>query len=203
MAIIETVAISWIYGLRRFLKDVEFMLDIRLSRYWQFSWGLFIPISLLGIFFYSLFQFPTFQEGDYIFPMSLVGSGWVLAVAALLQIPCWAAYVVYHQKRGTTLMQRFWNSFQPSDSWGPKDPKLRADWISFVQNTPDVQFIPQPIKKAFNAVCPRMLRSKLGCLKSKKVTNSKNHVGSSAEFHSYSNSSQTNLSTSKVEDNPI
>jgi len=196
MAIIETVAIAWIYGLRRFLKDVEFMLGIRLSRYWQFSWGLFIPISLLGIFVYSLFQFPTFQEGDYIFPTSLVGSGWVLAVAALLQIPCWGAFVVYHQKRGTSLMERFWNSFRPSDSWGPKDPKLRAEWISFVQDTPDVEFIPEPIKRFFGAICPEVLSSRFRTVEMNQTEkgNTKPHR---VEYNSYRTSSELNLSNIK------
>jgi len=189
-------------GLKRFLKDVEFMLGVRLGRYWQFSWGLFIPFSLLGIFVYSLFNFPAFQEGDYFFPSSLVASGWVLAVAALLQIPCWGAFVVYHQKRGSTWTERFWNSFQPSDSWGPKNPKLRSKWLLFVRNTPDVEFIPGPIKRGFNAVCPEVLRRRLSSQK-KDLTMSKGNMEFSTEFKSYPNDSRLNLSSIKMEDNSM
>ena len=78
------------------------MLGIRLGIYWKFTWGIFIPISLMGIFIYSFFNFPAFEtKSKYSYPSSLVTSGWVLAVIALIQIPIWGAYVVYKQKKGS------------------------------------------------------------------------------------------------------
>jgi solute carrier family 6 amino acid transporter-like protein 5/7/9/14 len=85
-------------GLKNFLRDVEFMLGIRLGIYWKFTWGVFIPLSLMGIFIYSLANFRTFVTEGYIYPASLTGSGWVLAALALLQVPIWAGLAIYKRK---------------------------------------------------------------------------------------------------------
>jgi len=190
MAVIETVAICWIYGLKRFLKDVEFMIGIRLGVYWHFTWGVFIPVSLIAIFIYSLFEFPVFKEGTYIFPQSLLVAGWMLALSALIQIPIWGIYVVYRQKRGSTIQERIKNSFKPSESWGPKDPKTRAAWIAFVNETPDHQWVPNWLRKR----CPKWVQQK--CFKSDS------HNLHSAP-NTFSHSSQSNLAVVKVDGNPM
>ena len=60
-------------GLKNFLKDVEFMLGIRLGYYWKFTWGLFIPVTLGFIFIYSTFNLQEFKLGDYVYPPKLIG----------------------------------------------------------------------------------------------------------------------------------
>lgn len=74
------------------------MLGIRLGIYWKFTWGLFIPLSLVGIFIYSLANFRTFVTDGYVYPASLTGSGWVLAALALLQVPIWAVVSIVKRK---------------------------------------------------------------------------------------------------------
>ena len=44
--------ISWVYGLRRLLSDIKFMMNISLGIYWKFCLGFFVPISLIAIFIY-------------------------------------------------------------------------------------------------------------------------------------------------------
>jgi solute carrier family 6 amino acid transporter-like protein 5/7/9/14 len=151
LAVIETVAICWIYGLNKFLKDVEFMLGIRLGIYWQFSWGVFIPVALIGIFIYSLANFRVFQMGDYIYPTSVIVAGWVIAMSALIQVPLWGIYVVYKEKKGSNFIERLKNSFVSTDAWGPKDPKTRAAWLLFTQQTPDRTWTPLWLKKLFRS----------------------------------------------------
>ena len=73
-------------------------LILRLGIYWKFTWGVFIPLSLMGIFIYSLANFRTFVTEGYIYPASLTGSGWVLAALALLQVPIWAGLAIYKRK---------------------------------------------------------------------------------------------------------
>lgn len=77
------------------------MLGIRLGIYWKFTWGVFIPVSLSAIFVYSLVNFRTFEANGYVYPAALTGAGWVLAAAALLQIPFWAAYTLLRGNTGT------------------------------------------------------------------------------------------------------
>lgn len=92
-------------GLKNFLRDVEFMLGIRLGIYWKFTWGFFIPLSLLAIFVYSFFNFNTFATVDGSpYPKALIAIGWLLAILALLQIPIWGIYAIYKQN-GTSLLK--------------------------------------------------------------------------------------------------
>ncbi len=86
-------------GLNNFLRDVEFMLGFKLGIYWKFTWGFFIPFSLMGIFVYSLSNFRTFDSGKY--PESLIAVGWTLAALALIQVPLWGIYAVLKQKTGS------------------------------------------------------------------------------------------------------
>ena len=62
LAILEMVGVSWIYGLLRIIRDVNFMLKRKIGIYWMFCWGFFIPLALSGIFAYSV---STFEWLDY------------------------------------------------------------------------------------------------------------------------------------------
>lgn len=87
-------------GLRQFVRDVEFMLDIKLSVYWKITWAVFIPCALFGIFVYSLVDFPTFESNGYEYPPALVAVGWAIAALGLVQVPLWAAYKVLAKRGG-------------------------------------------------------------------------------------------------------
>jgi solute carrier family 6 amino acid transporter-like protein 5/7/9/14 len=54
LAVIEVIAIAWVYGANKISSDFNFMLKTELSRYWTFCWGIFCPISLTIILFYAL-----------------------------------------------------------------------------------------------------------------------------------------------------
>lgn len=84
------------------------MLGIRLGIYWKFTWGIFIPLSLMAIFVYSLINFRTFVAPDgYHYPAALVSSGWVLAAFALLQVPIWAGVSIYKRKGSFSDVRRY------------------------------------------------------------------------------------------------
>jgi len=153
IALLEIIAVSWIYGLKNILKDVEFMLGIRLGYYWKFTWGLFIPVTLISIFIYSIFNLQEFKSGDYVYPSNLIVAGWLLSASALIQIPIWGVYVIYKQKNGTTLFERFKNSFKPSQSWGPKDAKKRVAWLNFKEETEDPTLVPDWMYNTFISIC--------------------------------------------------
>lgn len=85
MVITLTLALCWIYGillyfsinsafqltffwhvqgLRRILVDVRFMLRMGLGIYWKFTWSLFIPVALLGIFIYAMVSYQPMKTDD-------------------------------------------------------------------------------------------------------------------------------------------
>ena len=73
MTTIETIGICWIYGLNRFIRDIEFMLDIRLTVYWKLTWAYIVPGVLLSIFIYSMSIYKPLGQGDYLYPTKAVG----------------------------------------------------------------------------------------------------------------------------------
>jgi len=134
LTIMGTVGICWIYGLNRLIKDIDFMLNVKLGAYWKLSWAYVIPISLITIFVYSVFNYKAEDIGSGPYPSSLISIGWSLAMFALFQIPLWACHVLCKQM-GLTWNQtwRDWKrSLQPSDQWGPKNLNERANWNGFV-----------------------------------------------------------------------
>lgn len=68
LATIEAVAIHWVYGVRRFCDDLQFMVGNRPNIYWKFCWAAFIPVSLLGIFVYSIISMEPLKYGSIGYP---------------------------------------------------------------------------------------------------------------------------------------
>ena len=124
LAMIEVAAVSWIYGVRRFSKDIEFMLDVSVGFYWKFCWGVFVPLCLLGIFLYFLLTYKplTYQNKPY--PTFAEIAGYLLTTLAIIQLPIWLLHAVY--KVG---WNKFWTVFVPSRQWGPAVPGDREEWL--------------------------------------------------------------------------
>lgn len=77
MVILEVIGICWIYGLNRFIRDVDFMLNIKLSIYWKLTWAYIIPITLLFIFVYAMTKYESTLgggPGSYEFPPEATGT---------------------------------------------------------------------------------------------------------------------------------
>ena len=45
------------YGLRRMLSDIKFMMDISLGIYWKFCLGVFVPLSLTAMCVYIVITY--------------------------------------------------------------------------------------------------------------------------------------------------
>jgi solute carrier family 6 amino acid transporter-like protein 5/7/9/14 len=117
-----------ISGLDNFVKDIEFMLNIKLWNYWKLTWAYIIPITLLIIFVYTSATYVVDDIGPGPYPPAIIGMftafvelpmelngtsalerdlgvGWTLGGLVLLQIPLWAMVVVFKQKHGVTWFQ--------------------------------------------------------------------------------------------------
>lgn len=67
-AILEVIAIAWIYRLSRVIPDIKFMLGVELGIYWKFCWGLLIPVALGFFFFYSTATAEPLKYGGVDYP---------------------------------------------------------------------------------------------------------------------------------------
>ena len=66
---------------------------------------LWLPLVITIAFFWWSISPPLNVNFNGTFFVFFTGAGWFLAAIALLQLPIWAAHVIYKQKSGTTLMQ--------------------------------------------------------------------------------------------------
>jgi len=131
-AIGESIGLMWIYGMQKFAADISFMLGFQLGAYWKVTWAIFSPVVLMCILIYSLVSFEPLQLGDYVYPTWAEAIGWFLAAIALSQIPIWAAITVWKQP-GSTALEKFKNTLQPSADWGPRDPSDKKRWEDAVK----------------------------------------------------------------------
>ena len=130
MVILEVIGVCWIYGLNRFIRDVDFMLNVKLGVYWKLTWAYIIPITLIFIFVYATSRYEPTLGGSYEFPPAATGAGWFLAAIAILQVPLWAIYVVCKQE-GDTWMEKLRLSFKATHHWGPMNPVHRLEWKKY------------------------------------------------------------------------
>ncbi|XP_015510299.2 sodium-dependent nutrient amino acid transporter 1 [Neodiprion lecontei] len=127
---VEILTVFWIYGLRKFIDDVEFMTGVRPGIYWRVCWMIVTPLLMIVILVYTvaIYEPPTYN--DTMFPTSAYAAGWAILGFAVLQIFGWIVYQLY-TKKSSSVAETFRNAFQPTSKWGPNDPKHRLEWESF------------------------------------------------------------------------
>ena len=93
--LVEVLAISWVYGVDRFLEDIRRMIGwtglepfYQLHRiYWSIIWKAVTPTLLLVILVASAFEYKPMSYGDFIFPGWANGLGWMVSGVSVLCIP--------------------------------------------------------------------------------------------------------------------
>ena len=100
LAIIEIIAIFWIYGLENICNDLEFMLNRHVTLYWRLCWGVVTPCLMLLIFLYSLVNFASPTYSKLHFPDGYLAAGWAIFAIGMLQLPLWGAWVVSRKNEG-------------------------------------------------------------------------------------------------------
>jgi len=120
-AIVETVAIAFIYGMAKLVKDIKFMLNITIGFYWKFCMMFFIPVSLIAMLVYMIYDYKPVQYQGKDFPDAAIYAGWTLTGLALIQLPIWGAWEIY--KSGGV-----GNAFRPNSEWGPLNKITKAEW---------------------------------------------------------------------------
>ncbi len=90
VAIFETIAIMWIYGVGRFADDLKFMLDHRVSIVFKAIWAM-IPVWLVAIFAIACYYWtdPTYKDsihGEVHYPEWAHYVGWFLTLVVAVQV---------------------------------------------------------------------------------------------------------------------
>ena len=72
LAVLEVLGIVWVYGMKRVLEDIKFMLDIDLGIYWKFCWGILIPVALSFFFVYYTVTFEQIKYAGRDYPQAAI-----------------------------------------------------------------------------------------------------------------------------------
>ncbi|XP_003737551.2 sodium-dependent dopamine transporter [Galendromus occidentalis] len=88
----EAVAVSWIYGIRRFSEDIREMLGKEVGVYWKFCWMFVAPIFILVIVVSSVAGYSGISDQEYKYPWWAEIVGFILAASSVMCIPVTAIY---------------------------------------------------------------------------------------------------------------
>ena len=56
IAFFELIAVAWVYGLEKFERDIEYMLNDRPGIYWKVCWKFIAPVFIIVVFLASLIK---------------------------------------------------------------------------------------------------------------------------------------------------
>ncbi|XP_030370830.1 sodium-dependent nutrient amino acid transporter 1 isoform X2 [Scaptodrosophila lebanonensis] len=127
LAIGELLAVSWIYGLRRFCADIKFMMGIETGWYWRLCWAYITPGLMTAVLLYMLVDMTELTYKGVAYPRLAHGIGWTLATFGLLQIPGWALYAIIKQRKTHTFWQKVRDACRPDNNWGPASAQIALD----------------------------------------------------------------------------
>ena len=133
-AILELVVVSWIYGVRRFMKNIEEM-DIHIpwpmKCYWMACWTIVTPLLLISLIVISFIRweplssldYKTFQgeEKLYTWPESIQVLGWLVPFSSVAFLPVLAIHQItsYYKKNGKLSFELF----KPTAEWKSVEDK--------------------------------------------------------------------------------
>ncbi|KAL3861992.1 hypothetical protein ACJMK2_007998 [Sinanodonta woodiana] len=123
VAACECVAVFWVYGIRRFVNDVTYMLGSPPSPswYWAFCWAFCAPIGIALLFVYRMVKYsPPMIDNDHAYPQFAQNIGWGITALVMCPIPLTFLYKLIFQANGT-LWQRLVTITTPTSEWGPND----------------------------------------------------------------------------------
>ncbi|XP_016998137.2 sodium- and chloride-dependent glycine transporter 1 isoform X1 [Drosophila takahashii] len=128
ICMVEITMVAYIYGIKNFMLDIEFMLGKRPSLYWRIVWQIVTPLVLIFILITSIVFMRTITYNNVAYPQWAVIIGWASFVSSVIWIPLYIFYVMIRKR--ATLCESLKKRLKPLD-WTPADPQDRADYEAF------------------------------------------------------------------------
>ncbi|XP_037040212.1 sodium- and chloride-dependent glycine transporter 1-like [Bradysia coprophila] len=131
---LELLCVCWFYGIDRFVRDIEFMLNAKLHWWWQVCWKYITPTILMFIFVTSIIYNSNVTYNGVSYPKWSITCGWLLCLTSITAIPTYMLYKLLIT-RGS-LKKRIAIGLTSQD-WGPSDAHTRQEWIDHVAEIRD------------------------------------------------------------------
>ncbi|XP_019644970.1 PREDICTED: sodium- and chloride-dependent glycine transporter 2-like isoform X1 [Branchiostoma belcheri] len=132
VAIMECIGISYLYGLRRFCKDIAMMAGYQPNYYWQANWAFITPALLTFVLIFSFVFHEDVSYGDYTYPLWAVTLGNLILVFCAIWIPGVAIFWLIVTPG--SFWERLRKVTSPTDTWGPHLPQHRDERYANMAN---------------------------------------------------------------------
>ncbi|KAL1428275.1 hypothetical protein MTO96_002671 [Rhipicephalus appendiculatus] len=129
----EAVAVSWIYGIRRFSDDIKEMLGFPVGSWWKFCWAVVAPFFILVIIASGLVNYERLSYNEYKYPWSADAVGICVAASSVLCIPAFALWNLI--RTPGTLAQRLRRLTTP---WRDQECDFKKDAGALTPSPPPV-----------------------------------------------------------------
>lgn len=106
LAFFEVIAIAWFYGVYKLSKNIESMTGRMPSLYFKFCWSIAAPSLIFAVWIFCLIDYesPTYDNGQYHYPVWAIVLGWIISSLSILCIPLFAIYI-FAKKEGKTCIE--------------------------------------------------------------------------------------------------
>ncbi|XP_067588352.1 sodium-dependent proline transporter isoform X2 [Pseudorca crassidens] len=118
VAVITTcLAVTRVYGIQRFCRDIHMMLGFKPGLYFRACWLFLSPATLLALLVYSIAKYQPSEYGSYRLPAWAELLGILMGLLSCLMIP--AGMLVAVLREEGSLWERLQQASRPALDWGP------------------------------------------------------------------------------------
>ncbi|XP_063331062.1 sodium- and chloride-dependent neutral and basic amino acid transporter B(0+) [Pelmatolapia mariae] len=131
LVLLEIIAICYIYGGNRFIKDIEMMIGMKTSTFWLWwraCWFFITPCIVVFLLISTVVYFEPPNYGGIPYPDWGMTLGWCMIAFALMWIPVVAGYKLIKAKGNP--WKRLKSLCSPSEEWHPYLDVHRGDRYS-------------------------------------------------------------------------
>ncbi|XP_052011247.1 sodium-dependent proline transporter [Apodemus sylvaticus] len=117
VVITTCLAVTRVYGIQRFCRDIHMMLGFKPGLYFRACWLFLSPATLLALLVYSIVKYQPSEYGNYRFPAWAELLGILMGLLSCLMIP--AGMLVAVLREEGSLWERLQQASRPAIDWGP------------------------------------------------------------------------------------
>ncbi|CAH0557165.1 unnamed protein product [Brassicogethes aeneus] len=132
ICLVEVIIIGWIYGINNFVKDIEFMINEKLGKYWIISWKFTNPVILTLLLYTTIAYNSKISYRGEFYPDWAVNVGWCSCGVSVICIPMYIIYRLLYVENGD-LCERVRVASHCVKEWGPANLDDLKDWVICVQ----------------------------------------------------------------------
>ncbi|XP_059507278.1 sodium- and chloride-dependent neutral and basic amino acid transporter B(0+)-like [Stegostoma tigrinum] len=147
VGLLELTGLSWVYGINRFIKDIEMMIGERswfFWLWWRACWIVISPCVLMAILIWSLSTFSAPTYGPVEYTVWAIALGWCMIIFCIMWVPI-VAIVRVVQAEGSTLWQKISAACTSAPEWGPYLEQHRGErYRKKLDSTEDLNHV-QPL----------------------------------------------------------